>query len=369
MGTASPFESGLWKDPALAGRALEGLRRLMAGRAAAVNVMEVCGTHTMAIAASGLRRLLPPGLRMLSGPGCPVCVTAPGDVDRIVHAARLPGVILASFGDMLKVKGSSGSLDDARAEGADVRVVYSPLDALALAQREPGRHVVFAGVGFETTIPTVGAAVLRAEAAGIENFSVLALFKTVPAALRAVLSDPGHCIHGFLLPGHVSAIIGLEPYAFAAQEYGVPCVVAGFEPLDILRGLNLLLEQSARKSAEVANEYDRSVKPQGNPRAREVIRQVFEPCDAVWRAVGNIPASGLGLRPAYARFDALRRFDIPYVPAPEPEGCLCGQVLMGKARPSDCGLFGKACTPADAVGPCMVSSEGACAAWYKYGTE
>jgi hydrogenase expression/formation protein HypD len=368
----SRFESPLWRDRAMAGAALREMRRL-AGAAAAKTgrpaaLMEVCGSHTVAIAASGMRRLFPEGLKMLSGPGCPVCVTAQGDLDMVLELAARPGVIIATFGDMLKVKGSGGlDLQSMREKGAAVAVVYSPVDALALARENPGRQVVFVGVGFETTAPVIAGAVLRARAEKVGNFSVLPLFKLVPPALELLLKAPGHNISGFMLPGHVSAIIGLEPYRFVAAKYSVPCVVTGFEPLDILTGINMLLRQIVSGGPSVESEYGRAVRAGGNPRALEIMREVFTVTGARWRSIGLIKASGLGFKRPFAGFDAVKRFKLSYREAPEPKGCICGPILLGKAAPSDCGLFGKACSPSNAVGPCMVSSEGACAAWFKYG--
>ncbi|OGR64023.1 MAG: hydrogenase formation protein HypD [Elusimicrobia bacterium GWB2_63_22] len=375
MKTASPaerFSSPLWRDKALAASALAEMTGLAAQAAAlkggSVNFMEVCGTHTMAIAASGMRRLFPKELRMLSGPGCPVCVTSQGDIDRVLALAAVPGVIITTFGDMLKVKGSKGlDLHAMRERGSDVRVVYSPLDAVALAQAEPGRQVVFIGVGFETTAPVIGGAVARAKKLGLKNFSSTAFFKLVPPALELLLSDPENRIHGFMLPGHVSAIIGLEPYKFVAEKYKVPCVVTGFEPLDILTGINMLLRQVVSGKPSVEDEYFRVVHAAGNPVAQKLLSEVFTVTAASWRAIGTVKATGLGFSRVYAGFDAIKRFKIPYEDAPEPKGCRCGAILLGKALPPDCPLFGKACTPSSAVGPCMVSSEGACAAWFKYG--
>ncbi len=372
MKAAEQFSSPLWRDRGMAAAALSEMGRL-AGAAAkktggSVNFMEVCGTHTMAIAASGMRRLFPKELRMLSGPGCPVCVTSQGDIDRVLALAEIPGVIITTFGDMLKVKGSRGlDLRAMRERGADVRVVYSPLDAVALAQAEPSRQVVFIGVGFETTAPVIGGAVARAKKAKLKNFSSTAFFKLVPPALELLLSDPENRIHGFMLPGHVSAIIGLEPYRFVAERRRVPCVVTGFEPLDILAGINMLLRQVVDNRPEVADEYFRAVKAGGNPAAQQLIAEVFSVCPASWRAIGTVKDTGLEFSKAYEAFDAVKRFKIPYSDAPEPKGCLCGKILLGKALPPECRLFGKACTPSNAVGPCMVSSEGACAAWFKYG--
>jgi len=336
------------------------------GRPAAL--MEVCGSHTMAIAAGGMRRLFPEGLKMLSGPGCPVCVTSQGDIDTVLELAAQPGVIIATFGDMLKVKGSNGlDLRSMREKGAGIAVVYSPVDAVELARENPEKQVVFIGVGFETTAPVIAGAVRRAKSEKVKNFSVLPLFKLVPPALELLLKDPGHNISGFMLPGHVSAIIGLKPYKFVADKYAVPCVVTGFEPLDILAGINMLLRQIAAGGPSVESEYSRAVRAGGNPRALEIMREVFSVTGARWRSIGKIPASGLGFSRPFSGFDAARRFKLTYRAAPEPKGCLCGSILMGKAAPTDCGLFGRACTPSNAVGPCMVSSEGACAAWFKYG--
>ncbi|OGS04415.1 MAG: hydrogenase formation protein HypD [Elusimicrobia bacterium RIFCSPLOWO2_02_FULL_61_11] len=356
----------------MAASALSEISRLAPAAAAKtggqVNFMEVCGTHTMAIAASGMRKLLPKELRMLSGPGCPVCVTSQGDIDRVLALAAIPGVIITTFGDMLKVKGSKGlDLQSARERGADVRVVYSPLDAVALAAAEPSREVIFIGVGFETTAPVIGGAVVRAEKAGLGNFSSTAFFKLVPPALELLLSDPENRIHGFMLPGHVSAIIGTGPYKFVAEKYRVPCVVTGFEPLDILSGINMLLKQVLSGEPKVEDEYFRAVRAEGNPAAQKLMKEVFSVTTANWRAIGPVPGTGMEFSKAYARFDAVKRFGIKYEEAPEPKGCLCGKILLGKALPPDCPLFGKACTPSSAVGPCMVSSEGACAAWFKYG--
>jgi hydrogenase expression/formation protein HypD len=366
------FNSPLWRDKDLAASALKEMARLTAlavartGRAAAL--MEVCGSHTMAIAASGMRRLFPEGLKMLSGPGCPVCVTAQGDIDLILELAAAPGVTIATFGDMLKVRGSNGlDLHSLRERGASVSVVYSPLDAVELARQEPGRQVVFVGVGFETTAPVIAGAVMRAKAEKVRNFSVIPLFKLVPPALELLLKDPGHNISGFMLPGHVSAIIGLAPYRFVAEKYSVPCVVTGFEPLDILTGINMLLRQIVSGGPAVEDEYSRAVKAEGNLRAQELMREVFAVTGARWRSIGLIKRSGLGFSAAFSEFDSVKRFKLSYRAAPEPKGCICGPILLGKAVPADCKLFGRACTPANAVGPCMVSSEGACAAWFKYG--
>ncbi|MBU2574475.1 MAG: hydrogenase formation protein HypD [Elusimicrobia bacterium] len=368
---ANKFESPLWRDKTLAANALREIEKLVsaitspAGKE--INLMEVCGTHTMAIAASGIKNMLPKGLRMLSGPGCPVCVTSQGDIDRVLETAALKNVIITTFGDMMKVKGSAGrDLQSMRRDGSDVRIVYSPMDALELARLNPGKKVVFIGVGFETTAPAIACAVRHARREAVGNFFVTPLFKLVPPALEALLSGPNN-IGGFVLPGHVSAIIGSNAYGFVADKYKVPCVVTGFEPVDILRGINMLLTQIARGSPKVETEYYRAVKPEGNPEAKKILAEVFTVSDAYWRAIGRLAATGLSFSGKYKRFDAFSRFRINYRESPEPKGCRCGDILMGKALPKECGLFGLSCTPSNAVGPCMVSSEGACAAWFKYG--
>jgi hydrogenase expression/formation protein HypD len=336
-----------------------------------IGIMEVCGTHTMAIARHGLRKILPADVRMLSGPGCPICVTETADIDRTILTAQDGRVILATFGDMLRVPGSFSTLENERSKGSDIRVVYSPADALAIAVDNPGREVVFAGVGFETTTPTVAATVLMAARRRVRNFSVLPFFKTVPNALRFIL-EQGHAIgapgiKGFLLPGHVSAIIGSQPYEFIARDFGVPGVIAGFEPDDILAGVGMLRRLITTGKAAIENQYVRAVTRGGNPSARAIMSRVLTEVDSSWRSIGVIPRSGMTFAAAYAEFDATRRFIIKVPPSREPKGCQCGSILLGVKRPRQCALFGKACTPARPVGPCMVSSEGACAAEFKYG--
>jgi hydrogenase expression/formation protein HypD len=325
--------------------------------------MEVCGTHTMSVARYGLRELLPESMRLVSGPGCPVCVTAIADLDRVVALARLPEVTLATFGDLIRVPASRTTLAAERAGGADVRVVYSVRDAVQIAADGPDRQVVFAGIGFETTAPTIAASLLEARTRGLTNFSVLSMHKTMPLPLKALLDLGETPISGFLLPGHVSVITGTSCYAFLARDYGVAGVVAGFEPLDILRALLRLVRQ-ARPAIEI--EYARAVRPEGNVVAQRLMAQVFAPGDADWRGLGVIPGSGLALRPEYADADAALRFPLELEPPLEPAGCRCGEVLRGVTDPADCALFGARCTPEDPVGACMVSSEGACAARYRY---
>jgi hydrogenase expression/formation protein HypD len=328
----------------------------------------------MAIAKSGIRSLLPANIRLLSGPGCPVCVTANKDIDTIIALTRTPNVTVATFGDMLRVPGSSTSLAERRAEGASVEVVYSPLDALKIANEQPGRQIVFAGVGFETTAPIIAATVLRAQAAGIDNFSVFATFKLVPPAIMALLEDPELALDGLILPGHVSTVLGLDAYRFVAEDYQMPAVVTGFEPVDILAGILMLLRQIQAKAnsetIEIGNAYARSVQTLGNQDAQNSLNRVFTPVDAEWRGLGLIPQSGLSLWPEFARFDAANRFELDIEqllePTVEPKGCRCGDVLRGVIAPPECPLFGRACTPAKPLGPCMVSSEGSCAAYYRY---
>ena len=331
-------------------------------------IMEVCGTHTMAIAEAGIRSLLPRQVRLLSGPGCPVCVTPPEDIDAVLELAMEKDVILASYGDMLRVPGSrrGDSLLRRRALGADVRIVYSPMDALDIAKREPDKQVVFLGIGFETTAPGTAAAVLSAKDRGLGNFTVLSMLKSVEPALRALMELPDFAVDGFLCPGHVATIIGERGFRFLADEYRMPGVIGGFEPAEILLAVYLLLKQISDGEAKIQNAYPRAVRPEGNPIARRILNDCFEPDTAGWRGLGEIPASGFALREEFRDFDAKRRFQIRPAEAAPATGCRCGDVITGKLRPGQCPLFGKACTPEDPVGPCMVSSEGACAAAFKY---
>jgi len=359
-----------FRDPAVAAalRArLQTLGATLAARGRHVQVMEVCGSHTMAIARFGIRELLPPNVTLISGPGCPVCVTAPGYIDTAIELARR-GVAIATFGDMLPVPGSDSSLAACRAAGAGgvMEVCYSPRAALALAQANPGREVVFLGIGFETTIAPVVSLVGLAARAQVSNLSLLVSFKRVPPALRAVLADPDVKVDAFLCPPHVSAIIGTHPYEPFARDHGKPCVVAGFEPLDILYGLCGILTQMVEGRAEVENQYERVVRPEGNPKARAVMDQFLIPADTHWRGMGMLPESGLVLRPEFAPYDAGKRFGLTIGPGRESPGCLCGDVIKGKCAPSRCPFFAKRCTPMTPVGPCMVSAEGTCAAYYKY---
>ncbi len=352
------------RDPALSSRLLERVRRY-AGPP--VTVMEVCGTHTVAIARLGLRSLLPPGVRLLSGPGCPVCVTPAALFDEAIHLTAEQGLTLATYGDAVRVPGSSTTLAEARTRGADVRVVYSALDALEAARREPERQVVFLGLGFETTAPTVACAISAAQGRGIGNFSVLSAHKVLLPAMEALLRDSEVAIGAFLCPGHASMVLGAKAYRPLAEEYRVPCVVAGFEPNDVLVGLVRILDQVERGEARVENAYPRAVTEEGNRAAREALDQVFTRVDSAWRGLGTLPGSGYELAPAYAAHDARRRFLAGRVfPGGEPAGCRCAEVLRGVVGPEQCPLFGGRCTPEAPVGACMVSSEGACGAHYRY---
>lgn len=343
------------------------LEKIRAYRGPPVAVMEVCGTHTVAIARMGLRELLPEGVRMLSGPGCPVCVTPVETFDEAIHLATEAGVVLATYGDGIRVPGSDATLAAARAGGADVRVVYSALDALAIAQREPGREVVLLGLGFETTAPASAVAVLEAAAKGVRNFSVLSAHKAILPAMTALLEDPEVRIGAFLCPGHASMVLGAQAYEPLAERYRVPCCVAGFEPADVLAGLAALLRQGERGEARVENAYPRAVTAHGNPAARAVLERVFERVPARWRGLGMVEGSGYDLRPEFAAWDARRRFlEGRRFEGREPEGCRCAEVLRGVREPAQCPLFGRACTPRHPVGACMVSSEGACGAHYRY---
>lgn len=344
------------------------IRALRDGRPAA-RLMEVCGTHTMAVARHGLRSLLAEAVTLVSGPGCPVCVTPDGYIDAAVALGRRGDVLLATFGDMVRVPGTASSLEKEKGRGADVRVVYSPLDAVRLARENPGREVVFLGVGFETTAPAIAGAVVTAAALSLANFSVLPSVRTIPEAMEVIASDPAVRIEGFLCPAHVSAIIGADAYRPLADGKGIPCVVAGFEPLDILYGILMLLVQIRDGAARVENEYARAATAAGNRKAQSLIARVFEKADSAWRGIGVIPGSGLAIAPAYAAFDAGRKFGVAATAAAAtgPGPCRCGDVLKGILSPGECPLFGTACTPDDPVGPCMVSGEGSCAASYKYG--
>lgn len=343
------------------------VRRLHQNSTRPARFMEFCGGHTVAILKHGIRQLLPSGIEMLSGPGCPVCVTDNADLDKAIALAQLPGVILATFGDMLKVPGSRSSLQEAKASGADIRIVYSTMDALEIARSNRDKSVVFLGIGFETTAPTVAASVVQAEQEPIANYYVLSLHKLCPPAIKALLDSGEVKLSGLICPGHVSAVIGSKPWEFVARDYNIPSVVSGFEPLDMLQAVDLLVTQIENGGARVEIAYRRGVHPEGNGVALALMNQIFETAPARWRGLGVVPDSGLKFRPAFERFDAELAFEFDPGPTLEPEGCICGDILRGVKAPPDCPLFSQACTPERPIGPCMVSSEGSCAAYYLYG--
>ena len=359
-----------FRDPEL-GRELVEVIRTVGPKAVercggSVKLMEVCGTHTVALARNGIRSILPEGVELISGPGCPVCVTANKDIDTVIALSRIDDVILTTFGDMTRVPGSTSSLLKEQAAGRSVQICYSPLDALALAKADPDREIVFVGVGFETTTPLVAMAIKRAAVMGLKNFSVFAAHKNMPGALETLVKDPDLKLDALILPGHVGTITGTKPFEFLAKEYGIPGVVTGFEPVDVLQGIAMIMRQLHEGRAEIEIAYARGVMPQGNPVALAAIDEVFETCTATWRGLGDIPGSGYRIREEFAQFDALKRFQPEIEPTINPKGCRCGDVLRARMEPSECPLFRKVCTPENPVGPCMVSSEGSCAAYYRY---
>jgi hydrogenase expression/formation protein HypD len=328
--------------------------------------MEVCGGHTAAIFKYGLRDLLPSNIRLISGPGCPVCVTPNKFIDTAVAISKMERVVIATYGDMMRVPGSLSSLRDQRTQGADVQVVYSAMDAVSIAHQNSNKRIVFLGIGFETTAPTIAASILQADHLGLPNFYVLSAIKTMPNALKALVEGNGSGIQGFICPGHVTAITGPGIYELIAHDYGVPCVISGFEPNDLLQSIFMLTQQVAAGKASVESQYTRAVRREGNPRARKMIDVVFEPCEAEWRGLGVIPGSGLKIRDKYAKFDAYRHFDVEVQPAHENPGCICGDIMRGTMTPGDCALFKKVCNPDNPIGACMVSGEGTCATYFRY---
>ena len=331
-----------------------------------INLMEVCGTHTHAISRFGIRQMIPDWINLLSGPGCPVCVTDNEYLDQAIALARIDKVTITTFGDMFRVPGSSSSLQIEKSKGSDIRMVYSPFDALEMARRDKSRTFIFLAVGFETTAPGIAATVLQAKNDNIANFVVLPGFKTLPGALNTLASTPSLRLDGLIAPGHLSVITGTALYDDLLAKHGIPSVITGFESLDILESIRLLAQMISSEKPRVFNEYSRAVRDNGNPKATALLNKVFEPADSLWRGLGMIPDSGLKLRDNYSGFDALRRFSICVPPPIYPEGCLCGKILTGTASPYECKHFGKRCTPESPVGACMVSSEGTCAAFYRY---
>jgi len=330
-----------------------------------INLMEVCGTHTVAIFRNGIRKMLPSNINLISGPGCPVCVTPISYIDEIIVLSRKDDFIITTFGDMIRVPGSISTLEKEKADGADIRIVYSTLDALKIAQENSSKEVVFMGVGFETTSPTIASAILKAKKEKVNNFSVLSVAKIMPPVMKALLEGKEVNINGFICQGHVSAIIGSQPYNFITTQYKIPCVICGFEPLDILDSIYMLVKQIEDERAEVEIQYERVVKPEGNKIALDITNEIFKVVESNWRGIGSIPLSGLEIKNQYKQFNA-RKYEVEIGETKESRECRCGEVLRGVITPPECSLFRKVCTPENPQGACMVSTEGTCAAYYKY---
>lgn len=352
-----------YRNPDIVKRLCDRIHRVSKTK---VRLMEVCGTHTMSIFRNGIRSLLPATIQLLSGPGCPVCVTSQAEIDTCIELSRIDQVILTTFGDLLRVPGSGSSLQKERSTGKDIRMVYSAMDALEIAQKNPDKHVIFLGIGFETTAPSIAATILEAATKGINNFSVYSAHKRVPPALFALMCQKNIQIDGFILPGHVSVIIGTKSYQPFFETYQIPCVIAGFEATDILEAIYRLVYQIESKTPALENAYPRAVTLNGNLKAIQMMHTLFEESDVVWRGLGIIPKSGLKIRDQYATWNAVERFPVCVTEAESPKGCMCGDILTGTKTPPECPLFKKVCSPTDPVGPCMVSSEGTCAAYYRY---
>jgi hydrogenase expression/formation protein HypD len=352
-----------YRDPEISRNIVE---RIKAASQKKIRLMEVCGTHTMSIFRSGIRGLLPATVSLLSGPGCPVCVTSQNEIDAFIALSRFDDVIITTFGDLIKVPGTDSSLQKERAEGRDIRMVYSTYDALEIARNNPNKKVAFLGVGFETTAPTIAASILTAIERRLDNYFVFCAHKLLPPALDILMKVKKTKIDGFILPGHVSVIIGIKAYLPIFEQYQTPCVVAGFEPVDILQAILMLVEQIESGKPELVNGYKRAVIFDGNQKAQKIMEDVFETIDANWRGIGTIPKSGLQIREEFAAYDARKVFEIENTDSMDPKGCACGEILTGLKVPSECSLYKKTCTPMDPVGPCMVSSEGTCAAYYRF---
>ena len=352
-----------YRDPAITRKIV---KQIAAASKQPLRLMEVCGTHTMSIFKSGIRELLPQTIALLSGPGCPVCVTAQNEIDAFIALSRTDDVIVTTFGDLMRVPGTDSSLQLERAGGQDIRIVYSTFDALDIAQKNPDKSIVFLGVGFETTAPTIAASIMTAKQMHLDNYSVFCAHKLVPPALTALGQAKRINIDGFMLPGHVSVIIGTKAYQPFFEQFLVPCVVAGFEPVDILQAILMLVEQIESGKPQLANAYRRAVTFDGNLKAQNILQDVFETVDVNWRGIGTIMQSGLKIRKEFASFDAQVKFNLPLFETKDPAGCACGEILTGLKTPPECPLFKKACTPMEPIGPCIVSSEGTCAAYYRY---
>ena len=355
-----------YRDPLISGKIVQGIKSATRNP---LRLMEVCGTHTMSLFRNGIRSMLPDQISLLSGPGCPVCVTAQRDIDAFIALSREEDVIITTFGDLMRVPGTHFSLQKARAEGKDIRMVYSTSDAIDIARGNPDKTVVFLGVGFETTAPTIASAIISARDMGLNNFYVFSALKLIPPALAALLASERIEVDGFLLPGHVSVIIGSKAYISLVEKYHLPCAIAGFEPADMLQAILLLVKQIGAGTARLENAYPRAVSSAGNEKAKRIMEDVFEIVDVGWRGLGTIPKSGLRIKEEFSALDAQRVFRLDLPDSEDPKGCACGEILTGTKIPPDCPLYKKVCTPADAVGPCMVSSEGTCAAYYRYHDE
>ena len=355
-----------FRDPALTKRLLHKIEKLVLRE---TTIMEVCGTHTMAILKSGLRQLFPPQLRLVSGPGCPVCVTPQSYIDTAVQLSRKPGVIIAAFGDLLRVPGTESSLIVEKAKGKDVRMIYSPFDAIQLAVENPEKQVVFLAVGFETTAPVIALSLETAKRDGLHNYSILHSIKTMPKAIERLVAEEGAVIDGFLCPGHVSAVIGVRPYRFLSEKYDLPAVIAGFEPTDILMGIYYILNMLKEKKSQVFNGYTRIVTEKGNIQALALIDRVFQETVSNWRGLGSIEGTGLALKQGYEQYDAVKKLNITMEQEQVISGCICGDILKGKMTPLDCTFFSSQCTPETPVGACMVSEEGTCGVYYRYQRE
>ncbi|MBW2492283.1 MAG: hydrogenase formation protein HypD [Deltaproteobacteria bacterium] len=352
-----------YRDPELSRKIIQQIKKTSQKE---IRLMEVCGTHTTSIFRNGIRSLLPETISLLSGPGCPVCVTAQNEIDAFIELAKLDDVIIATFGDLIRVPGADSSLQNEQAKGRDVRVVYSTFDAIDIAKKNPDKHVVFLGVGFETTAPTIAASILAAHNLNLDNYFVISAHKLLPPALFTLAENPETKTDGFILPGHVSVIIGVKAYIPFYEQYKFPCVIAGFEPIDILQAILMLTKQIEDDAPKLENGYKRAVTFEGNPKARSTMNAVFETADAAWRGLGIIPLSGLKIRKEYEAFDAQKVFDIELGEVKDPNGCACGDILLGVKIPPQCPLYKKTCAPDQPIGPCMVSSEGTCAAYHRY---
>ncbi len=356
-----------YRDKNLSGKIAEKINGYLKGYKGKISLMEVCGTHTHSIFRSGIMSLLSDKIEHLSGPGCPVCVTPNKFIDTAIAYSRLPDVIITTFGDMIKVPGSSSSLEKEKANSGKIKIIYSPLESLEIARAHPEQKVVFLGVGFETTAPLVASTILRAKEENFDNFFVLSGHKLIPPAMQSLLESGEIKIDGFICPGHVSAIIGERPYKPIADKYGIPSVIIGFEPIDILEGIEMLIRQIVEKEkSEVENQYKRVVRSEGNQKALFLMNKVFEIKNSDWRGLGLLPNSGLYIKKAYSEFDAEKKISVKVEKTKIHPECICGKVLCGTKKPYDCTLFSKSCTPENPIGPCMVSSEGTCAAYYKF---